>query len=68
MAGTSREEKKWLAVRRAQFALKVALDRIDFAEDVVKPEILALREGTKKLASTGDSLVDAQKALEDAAS
>lgn len=63
---TERDAKKWAVVRRAQFALKTALDRIDFTEDVVKPELEAIKSGTKKLSSSGDSLVDAKKALDEA--
>lgn len=62
----SREMKKWVVVRRAQFALKTALDRIDYMEDVVKPELEALEKGEKKIDSTGRNLEDAQKALSEA--
>ncbi len=41
----SRQERKLKAVRRAQFALKQRLDRIDFEEDVLMPEIEALKAG-----------------------
>ena len=42
----SRAERKLKAVRRAQFRLKQAMDRIDWEEDVLLPEI-------QKLKSTG---------------
>jgi hypothetical protein len=48
MAGTtrqSREVKKWIAARRAQFALRQTLDRIDFVEDELGPETEALLSG-----------------------
>ena len=60
---TTREQKKWAAVRRAQFALETALRRIDYIEDVVKPELEALDQGTKKIKPSGDPAADAQKAL-----
>lgn len=41
----SRQERKLKAVRRAQFALKQRLDRIDFEEDILLPEIEALKAG-----------------------
>jgi hypothetical protein len=61
MAGTTRqprELKKWLAARRAQFALKQRLERIDFEEDVLYPEAEALLSGRVKLEieqSSGDA-------------
>lgn len=41
----SRQERKLKAVRRAQFRLKQSLERIDFEEDVLLPEIQALKSG-----------------------
>ena len=41
----SRQERKLKAFRRAQFALKQRLERIDFEEDVLMPEIEALKAG-----------------------
>lgn len=61
MAGStrqSREHKKWLAARRAQFRLKQQLDYIDFVEDVILPESEALLSGKVKLqieASSADA-------------
>lgn len=52
MAGStrqSREHKKWLAARRAQFNLKQQFDRIDFYEDVLLPESEALLSGRVRL-------------------
>lgn len=52
MAGStrqSREVKKWLAARRAQFALKQRFERIDFDEDVLYPEVEALLSGKVRL-------------------
>lgn len=59
----TREQKKWAAVRRQQLALKHALERIDFAEDVIKPELEALGSGEKAVDSSGDTWTDAQRAL-----
>lgn len=52
MAGStrqSREHKKWLAARRAQFRLKQTFDYIDFVEDVLNPESEALLAGKVRL-------------------
>lgn len=52
MAGStrqSREHKKWLTARRAQFRLKQSFDYIDFMEDVLGPESEALLAGKVRL-------------------
>jgi hypothetical protein len=41
----SRQERKLKAFRRAQFALKQRFERIDFEEDVLLPEVEALKSG-----------------------
>ena len=41
----SRAERKLKAFRRAQFALKQRLERIDFEEDILLPEVEALKSG-----------------------
>ena len=41
----SRSERKWKAYKRAEFRLKQALQRIDWEEDVLMPEIEALKSG-----------------------
>lgn len=60
MAGStrqSREHKKWLVARRAQYRLKQQFDYIDFVEDVLNPESEALLRGDVKLEieSTSDA-------------
>jgi len=45
----SREHKKWLAARRAQFNLTQTFDRIDWVEDVLNPESEALLSGKVSL-------------------
>ena len=45
----SRAERKLKAFRRAQFRLKQALERIDFEEDVLMPEIEAMKAGKSVL-------------------
>jgi hypothetical protein len=45
----SRQERKLKALRRAQFRLKQNLDRIDWEEDVLLPEIEALKSGKSVL-------------------
>lgn len=50
----SREHKKWLAARRAQFRLKQQFDYIDFVEDVLMPETEALLAGKVTLEIEAD--------------
>lgn len=50
----SREHKKWLAARRAQFRLKQQFDYIDFVEDVLLPETEALLSGKVTLEIEAD--------------
>lgn len=45
----SRQERKLKALRRAQFALKQRFERIDFEEDVLLPEVEALKSGKSVL-------------------
>ena len=51
MASTrqSREHRKWLVARRAQFKLRQQFDYIDFVEDVLNPESEALLAGKVRL-------------------
>jgi hypothetical protein len=51
----SRQERKLKAVRRAQFRLKQNLDRIDWEEDILTPEIEALKSG-KSVLGLGDGV------------
>lgn len=41
----SRAERIWKAVRRTQFALKQRIDRINWEEDELLPEIAAIKAG-----------------------
>ncbi len=41
----SRSERKWKLWRRTEFRLKQGLERIDWEEDVLMPEIEALKAG-----------------------
>jgi hypothetical protein len=50
----SREHKKWLAARRAQFRLKQQFDYIDWIEDVLMPETEALLSGRVRLEIEAD--------------
>ena len=59
----TREQKKWGAVRRAQFALGTALRRIDYMEDVVGPELDALGAGTATLSQSDDYDLNAASVL-----
>jgi hypothetical protein len=45
----SRAEKKLKAMRRAQFRLKQQFEYIDFCEDVLLPEVEALKAGKSVL-------------------
>jgi hypothetical protein len=45
----SRQERKLKALRRAQFRLQQALQRIDWEEDTLLPEIEALKSGKSVL-------------------
>ena len=58
MIGSSRAEKKASAYLRAQLSLKQAFERIDYAEDVVKPQLLAIR------AKEQQEIVEIEAALE----
>jgi hypothetical protein len=58
----SREHKKWLAARRAQFRLKQTFDLIDWNEDVLGPESEALLSGRVRLEIEQDSM-DAAKSI-----
>lgn len=58
----SREHKKWLAARRAQFRLKQQFDYIDFVEDVLNPETEALLSGKVRLEIEPDP-TDAVKSI-----
>ena len=56
----SRQERKLKAVRRAQFRLKQSLERIDFEEDVLMPEIEALKSGKSILGLPAGAAFDIQ--------
>jgi hypothetical protein len=47
MIGRTREERKMAALLREQLSLKHACERIDHAEDVVKPQLEEMRELAK---------------------
>jgi hypothetical protein len=57
MIGRTREERKIAARLRAELALKHAFERIDHAEDVVKPILLQQRE----LAATNNIKVELEE-------
>lgn len=54
----SRQERKLKAFRRAQFRLKQALERIDWEEDTLLPEIEALKAGRSVLGLPEGSVFD----------
>lgn len=66
MASTrqSREVKKYLAARRAQFRLKQTFDRIDWDEDVLFPELEAILSGKVHAELEADNSVEAQSVID----
>jgi len=54
----SRAERKLKAIRRAQFRLRQAMDRIDWEEDTLQPEIEALKSGRSVLGLPEGSAFD----------
>lgn len=61
----SRQERKLKAVRRAQFALKQRLERIDWDEDILFPEVEALKSGQTVLGLNAGTAFDIQVEYED---
>ena len=47
MIGRTRAERKAAAELRAQLSLKHAIERIDYAEDVIKPKLEELQAAAK---------------------
>ena len=43
MLGSTRAQKKASALLRAQLSLQQALERIDYAEDVIKPKLAEIK-------------------------
>jgi len=56
----SRQERKLKALRRAQFRLKQRFESIDFEEDVLLPEIEALKSGRSVLGLAEGTAFDLQ--------
>jgi hypothetical protein len=54
----SRRERKLKAIRLAQFRLKQRLEAIDWIEDVLQPEIEALKSGKSVLGLEAGSMFD----------
>ena len=54
----SRTERKLKAIRRAEFRLTQNLQRIDWEEDVLLPEIQALKAGKPVLGLTEGAVFD----------
>ena len=61
----SRQERKLKALRRAQFALKQRFELIDWQEDVLLPEIEAMKAGKSVLGLEAGSAFDIQIDHED---
>jgi hypothetical protein len=58
----SRTEKKLKALRRAEFNLRQTFERIDWTEDVLYPEIEALKSGRPVLGLEAGAMFDLQVA------
>lgn len=56
----SRQERKMKAIRMAQWRLKQRLETIDFIEDVLQPEVEALKSGKSVLGLAAGSAFDIQ--------
>lgn len=56
----SRQERKLKAIRMAQFRLKQRLETIDWLEDVLMPEVEALKSGKSVLGLPAGSAFDIQ--------
>jgi hypothetical protein len=54
----SRQERKLKAFRRAQFRLKQSLERIDWEEDILLPEVQALKAGKPVMGIPQDEVFD----------
>ena len=61
----SRQERKLKAIRRAQFNLKQQIERIDWIEDVLVPEVEALKSGKTVLGLSAGTAFDIQVEHED---
>ncbi len=54
----SRQEKKLKALMRAEFSLKQRMERIDWEEDSLMPEVTALKSGKSVLGLPAGSAFD----------
>ncbi|MCI0440739.1 MAG: hypothetical protein L0177_16660 [Chloroflexi bacterium] len=48
MAGRTLAQRKATAILRAQLSLKHAIERIEYAEDVIKPKLEEIRQMEKE--------------------
>lgn len=60
----SRQERKLKAFRRAQFRLKQSIERIDWEEDFLLPEIEAMKSGKPVLGLPAGTAFDIQIELD----
>lgn len=56
----TRNERKLKAIRRAEFALRQRLERIDWEEDVLLPEILEFQGKAQLPELPSESIIDVQ--------
>ena len=63
IARESKDVKKWKIARRAQLTLKQRLERVDFEEDILAPEVEALLAGRVRLQIEANSDAAAQSII-----
>lgn len=56
----TRNERKLKAIRRAEFALKQRLDRIDWEEDVLLPELMEFQGKAQLPELPSETIIDVQ--------
>ena len=61
----SKAERKWKLIRRAEFRLQQSLARVDFEEDVLLPEIAAIKAGKSVMGLPEGSEFDIRVVHED---
>ena len=67
MIRESRNEKKLKAIRRAEFALKQRLERIDWEEDILLPQVEEFKSKAQLPSPPSESIIDWEQ-VEDVAS
>jgi len=68
MIRESRNERKLKAIERAKFALKQRLDKIDWEEDVLLPQVEAFKSQAVLPEAPSETLVDVEVVSSDGSS